>query len=48
MAGMIKIEFHHMLGERGIPQSLDEPDFDQDLSNLSAWKNRSSSRIPLP
>jgi predicted HTH domain antitoxin len=40
MAGMGKAEFHHMLGERGIPQPLDEPDFDQDLSNLSAWKNR--------
>lgn len=40
MAGMGKAEFQHMLGERGIAQPLDEPDFDQDMSNLAAWKAR--------
>jgi predicted HTH domain antitoxin len=40
MAGMTKAEFQHMLGERGIQQPLDEPDLDQDLSNLAAWKAR--------
>lgn len=38
MAGMGKAEFQHMLGERGIAQPLDEADFEQDLSNLAAWK----------
>jgi len=40
MAGMTKAEFQHMLGERGISQPLDEPDYEQDLSNLAAWKAR--------
>lgn len=38
MAGVGKAEFQFMLGERGITQPLDEPDFDQDLRNLSAWQ----------
>lgn len=40
MAGMTKAEFQHMLGERGISQPLDEPDYEEDLSNLAAWKAR--------
>ncbi len=40
MACMGKAEFQHMLGERGIAQPLSEADFDQDLSNLGAWKAR--------
>jgi predicted HTH domain antitoxin len=40
MAGMGKAEFQHLLGERGIAQPLDETDFEQDLSNLAAWKVR--------
>lgn len=38
MAGMGKAEFQNMLGERGIAQPLDEPDYEQDLTNLAAWK----------
>jgi predicted HTH domain antitoxin len=38
MAGMGKAEFQHMLGERGIAQPLDEAEYEQDLSNLEAWK----------
>jgi predicted HTH domain antitoxin len=38
MAGMGKAEFQHMLGERGIAQPLDEAEYEQDLSNLAAWK----------
>lgn len=40
MAGMGKAEFQHMLGERGIAQPLADPDFEQDLENLAAWKAR--------
>lgn len=40
MAGASKAEFQHMLGERGISQPLDEPDFEQELSHLNAWKAR--------
>ncbi len=40
MAGMNKAEFQFMLGERGITQPLGEQDFEQDLSNLAAWKAR--------
>lgn len=40
MAGMGKVEFQHMLGQRGIAQPLDEADFEQDLSNLDAWQSR--------
>jgi predicted HTH domain antitoxin len=38
MAGMGKAEFQHLLGERGIPQPLEESDYEQDLANLAAWK----------
>lgn len=38
MAGMGKAEFQYLLGERGISQPLDEIDFEQDMSNLAAWK----------
>jgi predicted HTH domain antitoxin len=40
MAGMGKAEFQSMLGERGIAQPLDVPDFDQEMSNLAAWQQR--------
>jgi len=40
MADMGKAEFQHMLGERGIPQPLTEPDLAQDLSNLATWNAR--------
>lgn len=40
MAGMSKAEFQHMLGERGISQPLNDPDYEQELSNLAAWKAR--------
>ena len=40
LAGFGKAEFQHMLGERGIVQPLDEPDYEQDLTNLAAWKAR--------
>lgn len=38
MAGMAKAEFQHMLGERGVRQPLDIPDYEQDRANLDAWK----------
>lgn len=40
MAGMEKAEFQFMLGERGITQPLDAPDFAEDLSNLATWQAR--------
>lgn len=38
MAGMGKAEFQFMLGERGVSQPLDAPDFEQDVNNLAAWQ----------
>ena len=40
MAGMGKAEFQHILGERGIAQPLGEADYEQEMSNLAAWKAR--------
>jgi predicted HTH domain antitoxin len=40
MAGLDKAEFHFMLGERALPQPLDEADYTQDVSNLEAWRKR--------
>ncbi len=38
MAGMDKAEFQFMLGERGHRQPLTQTDYEQDLTNLTAWK----------
>ncbi len=40
MAGMAKAEFQFMLGERGHRQPLTVTDYEQDLTNLTVWKNR--------
>jgi len=40
MADMTKAEFQFMLGERGLPQPLQEADYVQDVSHLEAWRNR--------
>ena len=38
LAGMTKIEFHYLLGERQIPRQYDIEDYEKDLENLESWK----------
>ena len=38
LAGMTKIEFHYLLGEREIPRQFDVEDYEKDLENLERWK----------
>ncbi|WP_395749398.1 UPF0175 family protein [Prosthecobacter sp.] len=40
MAGLSKVEFQHLLGEREVTQPLAEQDLEQYLSNFAAWKVR--------
>ncbi|MDB6139907.1 MAG: hypothetical protein JWO94_2979 [Verrucomicrobiaceae bacterium] len=40
MAAMSKVEFQYMLGERGVKQPLEVPDYEQDMVNIQAWKGR--------
>lgn len=42
LAGMSKIEFHFLLGERQIPRQYDIDDYEKDLENLSDWDANSS------
>ena len=37
LAGMSKIEFHFLLGERNIPRQYDILDYKKDLENLNDW-----------
>jgi predicted HTH domain antitoxin len=38
LAGMEKLDFHMLLGERQIPRQYDIEDYEQDLANLQAWR----------
>lgn len=38
LAGMTKIEFHYLLGERRIPRQYDRQDYEKDLENLANWQ----------
>ncbi len=38
LAGMEKLDFHMLLGERQIPRQYDVEDYEQDLVNLEAWR----------
>jgi predicted HTH domain antitoxin len=38
LAGMSKIEFHYLLGERQIPRQYDVEDYEKDLENLARWR----------
>lgn len=38
LAGMSKIEFHYLLGERKIPRHYDIEDYRKDLENLEQWE----------
>ena len=40
MAGMSKLEFQFMLGERGVTQPLDEESYLEDTANLDTWRAR--------
>jgi predicted HTH domain antitoxin len=37
LAGMTKLEFHDLLGERHIPRHYDIEDYETDLENLEKW-----------
>lgn len=39
LAGMTKIEFHYLLGERKIPRQYDVEDYEKDLENLAKWRS---------
>ena len=38
LAGMSKLEFHYLLGERQIPRQYDDEDYEKDLENLARWE----------
>lgn len=38
MAEMNKIEFHFLLGERGIFRQYDVEDYEKDMENLTEWR----------
>ncbi len=38
LAGLSRIEFHYLLGERQIPRHYDIEDYRQDLENLKKWE----------
>jgi len=35
-----KIEFHYLLGERHIRRQYDISDYETDLENIDAWRDR--------
>ena len=39
LAGMEKIDFHYLLGERKIPRHYDIEDYEQDMETLKEWDN---------
>lgn len=39
LAGMSKIEFHFLLGERKIPRQYDIKDYEKDIENIDKWVN---------
>lgn len=40
LAGMEKLDFHMLLGERQIPRQYDDEDYEQDLANLQTWRSQ--------
>lgn len=38
LAGMEKLEFHYLLGERQIPRQYNINDYEKDLANLGKWE----------
>ena len=40
LAGLSKIEFHYLLGERHIRRQYDISDYETDLENIDAWRDR--------
>jgi predicted HTH domain antitoxin len=38
LAGLTKLEFQDLLGERGICQQYGQDDYQRDLENLAAWQ----------
>ncbi len=40
LAGMSKIEFHYLLGEKQIPRQYDISDYEKDLENIIKWRNK--------
>ncbi len=40
LADLSKIEFHYLLGELHIPRQYDVSDYENDLENLGAWRDR--------
>lgn len=38
LAGMTKIEFHYLLGDRQIPRQYDLEDYEKDVENLARWR----------
>ena len=40
LADMSKMEFHFLLGQRGIERQYDSDDFEKDLVNLEKWEKR--------
>lgn len=38
LAGLSKLEFQHLLGERGICQQYGQDDYERDLENLAGWQ----------
>ncbi len=37
LAGITKMDFHNLLGERQIPRHYDMEDYETDLENLEQW-----------
>ncbi|MCP4397724.1 MAG: UPF0175 family protein [bacterium] len=37
LAGITKMDFHNLLGERHIPRHYDMEDYETDLENLEQW-----------
>ncbi|MEW6095356.1 MAG: UPF0175 family protein [bacterium] len=40
LAGMSKIEFHYLLGERQIPRQYDIAEYKKDIENLAKWRTK--------
>ena len=38
LAGMSRVEFHYLLGERQIPRHYDIEDYEQDMATLKEWE----------
>ncbi len=43
LAGMSKVAFHHLLGDRQIPRHYGEDAYEQDLDALTEWRNANTT-----